>query len=578
MKLAQHAIGLLFGLLILLPLPVKAADWLIDSFDSQITIQADGALAVRETIAVDFQKKAKHGIFRTIPYRYQQSSGEVYTKIDDIAITQDGQQAEYDRDRSDGNIVLKIGDLDQTITGKHIYVISYQVSGVLRGFDAYDELYWNATGNEWETSIAQATATVSLPQTGIIQTACYQWAVGSNDSCQIAGQDHKTVSFRASTPLDSGEGMTVAVGYMKGMVPLLTVSAPPNPLTVAFSPLTAVTALAILGVSLFLILRAWWRFGRDQHDGRTTIVAEYTAPGKLRPAEMGVLLDERADTLDVSATIVDLANRGFLSITEQPKKWLLGETDYLFERQSKAETGLMAYEIKLLNALFQEDKTVKLSELKYTFYEDLQVIKDLIYAEVTAKQLFIANPHTVRSRYLAAGLITAFLAVALLIATAVLIERFTNLIYAQLLFGGGAGFLVAGVILAAMSNAMPARTTHGRELYRQIKGFELFINTAEKYRAQFAEKENLFTEILPYAIVFKATKKLAKAMKKLELEPPQPVWYHGVHPFHTIAFASTIDTFSNTIGTAMAATPGSSGSAGGGFSGGGFGGGGGGSW
>src|SRR5258708_32277684 len=55
-----------------------------------------------------------------------------------------------------------------------------------------------------------------------------------------------------------------------------------------------------------------------------TIVVEFTPPEldgstkrRLRPAEIGVLLDERADTLDVSATIVDLAVRKHMTITEE---------------------------------------------------------------------------------------------------------------------------------------------------------------------------------------------------------------------------------------------------------------------
>ena len=43
-------------------------------------------------------------------------------------------------------------------------------------------------------------------------------------------------------------------------------------------------------------------------------------------------MDERADTLDVTATIVDLAVRGYLKITEVEKKWLFGSRDYTLDR------------------------------------------------------------------------------------------------------------------------------------------------------------------------------------------------------------------------------------------------------
>lgn len=85
-------------------------------------------------------------------------------------------------------------------------------------------------------------------------------------------------------------------------------------------------------------------------------------------------------------------------------------------------------------------------------------------------------------------------------------------------------------------------------------------------------------EVLPYAIVFGVTKKLAQAFEEMGIQTPEPNWYVGTHPFNAAVFASSIDSFSSSLSTAIASTPSSSGSGGGGFSGGGFGGGSGGSW
>ena len=43
---------------------------------------------------------------------------------------------------------------------------------------------------------------------------------------------------------------------------------------------------------------------------------EFVPPDGIRPGEVGTLADEHANLLDVTATIVDLAVRGFLTITE----------------------------------------------------------------------------------------------------------------------------------------------------------------------------------------------------------------------------------------------------------------------
>ena len=57
----------------------------------------------------------------------------------------------------------------------------------------------------------------------------------------------------------------------------------------------------------------WSAFGRDP-GAKRSVKPEYAPPADLIPAQAGVLLDERAHTRDVVATIVDLAVRGYLSI------------------------------------------------------------------------------------------------------------------------------------------------------------------------------------------------------------------------------------------------------------------------
>ena len=43
---------------------------------------------------------------------------------------------------------------------------------------------------------------------------------------------------------------------------------------------------------------------------------QFTPPAGLRPGQIGTLIDEVANPVDVTATIIDLAVRGFLRIEE----------------------------------------------------------------------------------------------------------------------------------------------------------------------------------------------------------------------------------------------------------------------
>jgi uncharacterized membrane protein YgcG len=285
-------------------------------------------------------------------------------------------------------------------------------------------------------------------------------------------------------------------------------------------------------------------------------------------------VDERADTLDVTATIVDLAVRKHLVINEIESGGVFGlfkSKDYELERLESAEDTLLPYEQKLLDSLFETGSPVKLSDLKNEFYDDLAKVKERLYAGVTkGLGYFPRDPEKTRTLYRWAGAITAGVGVILLV---LLGQVGVGLLALPLVLAGG--------LLLLLAPTMPRRTAEGRAMYRRALGFRRYIETAETERQRFAERENLFEEYLPYAIVFECVDKWAEAFEGLDDQVRQSGWYRGRGPFVASAFASSINDFSGSITNVMASTPGGkggSGFGGGGFSGGGGGGGGGRSW
>ena len=195
-------------------------------------------------------------------------------------------------------------------------------------------------------------------------------------------------------------------------------------------PIGAALLVGVLGVGM--VVRYWWANGRDRWLGdvqylsgateerakplgaKDTIVVEYTPPEvenrrRLKPAEIGTLMDEKADTLDVSATIVDLAVKGYLRITEVPKEGLFGKKDWKLDKLKPADHELLGYEVTLFNALFDDGESVEMSDLKNKFYTDLAKVKETLYAQVvTGDQFFSGSPETTRTvHYVAAAVVMA---------------------------------------------------------------------------------------------------------------------------------------------------------------------------
>jgi uncharacterized membrane protein len=307
--------------------------------------------------------------------------------------------------------------------------------------------------------------------------------------------------------------------------------------------------------------------------GARPVGVEFEPPEHLKPGQMGLLVDERADTLDVTATIVDLAVRGYLSITELQEtgwfRWFAG-TDWQLDRLKDPDSALLEYERIVFDGLFDGRATRTVSSLKNKFYKDLAKAKVALYQDAVERGWFARNPSTVRTVSRVLGVIAAGAGVFLVLALG---HRW------------GAGLLglpvvVGGVLLAAASGALPRRTAKGRLLLKRTLGFAKYIRTAETRQLAFAERANIFSAYLPYAVAFKCVDKWAKAFADIDLQAATARYYVGSGPFSASSFESSLGSFSSSVSSTLASTPGGSGGSGfsGGSSGGGGGGGGGGSW
>lgn len=552
----------------------KASDsWKINTFHSDINILQSGQVDITEKITVTFSS-SKHGIYRTIPISYNDKNSKVlYTSLRVVDVSQDNDSAIYSTTNDSANETIKIGDPNNTITGSHSYIIHYIVDGVLSSYSDNDEFYWNVTGDAWAVNIDTASATVKLPVNGIKQYSCYQGISGSTEKCQTPTVDKTTASFSASRVLNSSEGLTVAVGYTKGLFPINVISKPTGTSISITSLLAQFITTFILGLAGIISYTVFLKRKTEKSIeakvaanapvNLATIAVEYEAPFGLRPGQVGGVIDEKVDTLDITATIVDLAIRGYLTITEQPKTWALGEKDYLLTATSLSMDDLKSYEQLLLSKLFKGRSEVKMSQLRNTFYQDLAEIKDELYQDLVTNGYFITNPQTINKIYY--GITIALVVIG---GSAIGIG----------LYGIGVALILCGLLAALMKRIIPERSLLGRQAVQKILGYKLFVSATEKYRQPYLEKQNMYMEVLPYAIVFGVTDQLANAFKEMGITPPQPNWYISNQPFVAFAFASEMNSFSNQLSSTIASAPSGSGSSGSGFSGGGFGGGGGGSW
>ncbi|MDI6778232.1 MAG: DUF2207 domain-containing protein [Patescibacteria group bacterium] len=550
----------------------------IASFAGEIKINSDSTIDVKETIAYDFGDQQKHGIFRFIPVKYKARGGNYNLRISNIKVAdENGAPYNFTTSYPGDNVEIKIGDADKFVSGTKNYVISYVIRRAVNYFPDHDELYWNFTGDKRQIPIESSSLKVILPEAAKenLQYKCFQGVFGSTNEC-AASVSENIIEYNSGEILNPGEGMTIVAGWPKGITPEPTVFQ--KMLDIARDNWTLFVPIIVFA----LMFRLWSKKGRDPR-GRGTIIAQYESPDQLAPAEIGTMIDGSADNQDVSATIIDLAVRGFLKIKRMEEKGFLGikSTDYTFIKL-KDEEPERNFEKEVMKGIFDPEKAdangasgekeKKLSDLKNKFYKTLSDVKDLLYKGVTEKRYYTSNPNNTRILWIVAGVMSGgFLA-----------GIFGSIQGGWGIFSG----IVSGIIILVFGWLMPAVTAKGAELKENILGFKDFLSVTETDRLKFhnAPEKNpqMFEKFLPHAMVLGVEKEWAKQFEGMYNQ--QPDWYEDSsgRMFSAIILSSIVSDFSSTATAAMASQPSSAAGGGSGFSGGGggggFGGGGGGSW
>jgi hypothetical protein len=190
----------------------------IVNYDVQIAVESTGSILVTEVIDYDFGGAERHGIFRTIPVRFRYD--DRYDRVHRVEVlsvkgsvnTPD----QFEEEREGDELRIRIGDPDRTITGRHTYAIVYRVEGALNRFPDHNELYWNAIGTDWDVPIDNATVRVTT--LGITEVACFAGPFESSLPCESSSAEEPTATF-TDTGLSSYEGLTVVVGFRRGLIP-----------------------------------------------------------------------------------------------------------------------------------------------------------------------------------------------------------------------------------------------------------------------------------------------------------------------------------------------------------------------
>lgn len=335
------------------------SEYTIQSYDIDMVVNEDNTFDITEKITAYFNV-AKHGIYRKIPLknsvtRTDGTKSNNMAKITDISVSED-----YTTSNSNGYKVIKIGDANQTLTGKHSYIIKYKYNIGKDPLKDVDELYFNLIGDQWDTSIRNISFQITMPKS--FDKSLLGFSSGEAGSTNSSNVRYSvignTITGSTTNTLELGEALTVRLtlpeGYFIG----------------ASSNIDTFSIIAIILCVVFILIAymLWTKYGKDEQVVETV---EFYPPEGYNSAEVGFLYNGSVDTKEVISLLIYLANEGYLKIEETEKKGIFSKSKDFRITKIKEYTGNNECERIFFNGLFNGSRarTVNMRKAKEIMQE-----------------------------------------------------------------------------------------------------------------------------------------------------------------------------------------------------------------
>ncbi|WP_344684268.1 DUF2207 domain-containing protein [Saccharopolyspora taberi] len=477
------------------------------SSDVDLKLERDGRLSVTERITVPDGGL----VHRTIPLR-QPAGGNterVFTVTDP---------------RIEGQGTVEPGTRDLSVTLRPgVSTLSYVVGGAVADDGDVQDVRWQVSGG-WDVPVDRVEVSKFLSPKVPQGIECLAGPVGSPDQCDRFEISH-TQSVRALTfGLAPGERVDIRLYLPAGTVPANAVEEETFDFAHAFS-LTPGTGAGLVGIGLLLIGGfglLWYTRGRDARTvageaGPVEVLmtdawgaVSFASPDGVLPGQIGTVIDEHVDVIDVTSTIVDLAVRNYLWVEEQP-----GD-DWRIVGINPPDDSLRPYERAVYELVLPQGRAeVLVSELRGP---GLGGVRDRLYHDVVDKDWFARRPDSERNLFWWGG-------IGLIIGGAVLTAVLALTSSLGLL---GIGVVLGGIAMTLGARLMPARTTRGSALVAQVRGLRDYLHGVSATQLPAADRETVFSRSLPYAVVLGESERWLEEFA--ELDPgadgtPGLYWY-----------------------------------------------------
>ena len=540
----------------------------INKHQVEMEVHEDGSILVTETLTVQFSRDL-HGIYFDIPRKYNMTwdmNGEIIRKSYEFPVRKvkvlSGQNKEI---TSYSNYLrIKLGSSNKTLPAGHVetYKVQYEIVTRDLELNGLQMLFMNIISGKWNTDIHAVEFTIEMPKEFDRDRLLFDTPVGVTGTSEgpfnlvVTGN---TISGSYNETMEPGDAITVQLildnGYFKFVSP----------------DRYGLIGTLVAGVFTIIMTILFYVFGKDDPVVESV---EFHAPAGMTSAEVGVIIDGITNDGDVISLILDWGRRGLITIRDDEKEGLI------LEKKADLETTAREYESIMFEKLFKNRESVKIRNLKNSFYTTIQKTESALdrYFQDKERKLYTESSEIVQIlsvmfvwlpiaalsflviynyKYEIGSpiLVCAVEAVPMIMLTALLVHmenrKYMHKWYTKMLLYAGAAvlffipcmmmiYIVAGlkirsiyVIMVLLMNIliivetifMKKRTPYCNDLLGQVLGLRNFIIVAEEDRLKALVEENpyYFYDILPFAYALGLTNIWNEHFRNLTIQPCD--WY-----------------------------------------------------
>lgn len=588
-------------------------------------------VVIEELTAVFPSSNQNHGITRVIPFTNNDGKNLTIDTGDTIYmdVERNGKEEPVSKvEIGDGYYYVYIGDPDSYVHGEQTYTLTYEFNNVVLdfedGFKKWQELYWDANGNDWQQRFDNVTARVHMGEdiaekfTG--ETSCYVGGYGESgqDRCttkeyneEIEVSDDftvvRSVEFSAKR-LMRGETLTFVMEFDDDTFA-------PAPQHFDYTIVVSMAGIILLGGGMIalIIVRLKATSEKRKYYAGLFVKPEYTPAKDLTVAEMAENHIGRGTNGDARvATLLELAVSHKIEMVKTEKDGAFGKKKTQWMIRIKTDT-LNKQQATILKILAGSDtplhKGQEIYVKSHTATSELAELSTRFGTSIKAsleKKGLLEKKEKGFHAHSILPYATAFWFFAWMFIIIIILNNMDEKPYMTLVGGLPAlivlisiwlVILIASLIVAVKTHQFLTHTKKGLEYSRYLDGLKMYMQMAEADRIKMLQSVKgadtthqgvvkIYEKLLPYAAIFRMEKSWLEELSHYYefADVTAPVWYMGIGAFSAREFSSAMmaanSSLSSTIthSTISNSSSGFSGGGGGGFAGGGGGGGGGGGW